>query len=289
MGDDEPDDCVDLACDNGVVDNVADDGEQPEDGNPCTIDSCDGGAPSFDPVDAGQPCGGEAICDGDGNCVGCVQDEDCPGAVNECQQPMCSSSGVCGIDLVAQGTPIAMQTPEDCQEVVCDGNGGTESVPDDDDAPPFDGNMCTTEQCLDGVPVSVNDAAGSGCGNGDVCDGNGACVECVDAGDCFGDDVCVDNTCVECGNDDDCNGSQVCDAGECCQPQTCAQLGRTCGAPMNGCGMTLNCNDGVKNGNETDIDCGGNVTCLVKCANLKICLTNADCVSNKCITGICQP
>ena len=239
VGQDEPDDCVDLACDNGVVDDVPDDSEQPDDDKPCTIDSCDGGDPSFDPVPAGLPCGGDAICDGDGSCVGCVDDDDCPGSVNECQQPMCSSSGVCGIDLVPQGTPIAQQTAEDCQAVVCDGNGGTESVPNDNDAPPFDGNMCTTEQCQDGVPVSVNDPAGSACGNGDVCDGDGVCVECVEDDDCVGQDVCdSDNECVECVDANDCDGSEVCNGGDCCQPQTCAQLGRTCGSPMNGCGMT---------------------------------------------------
>ncbi|MEJ7735171.1 MAG: hypothetical protein WKG00_39040 [Polyangiaceae bacterium] len=288
VGNDEPDDCEDLACENGVVEKVDDDGEQPDDGNVCTLDSCHNGDATFVPVALGQPCGGEAVCDGDGHCVGCIDDQDCPGTVNECQQPTCSSSGVCGIDLVPQGTPIGQQTDADCQVVVCDGNGGTQSVPDDIDEPQPDGNMCTTAECQNGVPVTVNDPVGDSC-NAGVCNGAGVCVECVEDNDCVGPDVCAANVCVECANDDDCNGSEVCHADVCCQPETCAQLGRSCGAPMNGCGMTLNCNDGVKNGNETDIDCGGNVTCMVKCANSKICLNNTDCVSNKCIAGICQP
>lgn len=41
------------------------------------------------------------------------------------------------------------------------------------------------------------------------------------------------------------------------------------------------CIDGIKNGQETDVDCGG-PTCP-KCAAGEQCQTNADCVSNKCV------
>jgi hypothetical protein len=43
--------------------------------------------------------------------------------------------------------------------------------------------------------------------------------------------------------------------------------------------------DLVKNGAETDVDCGGG-TCP-KCSAGKMCLANADCVSNWCKTGLC--
>ena len=40
------------------------------------------------------------------------------------------------------------------------------------------------------------------------------------------------------------------------------------------------CTDGVVDGNETDVDCGGG-TCP-KCASGKKCKVNGDCTSNKC-------
>ena len=45
------------------------------------------------------------------------------------------------------------------------------------------------------------------------------------------------------------------------------------------------CDDGIKNGNETDIDCGGSCT---KCAENMHCYVNADCLSDNCDNDICQ-
>lgn len=47
------------------------------------------------------------------------------------------------------------------------------------------------------------------------------------------------------------------------------------------------CNDGVKNGAESDVDCGG-PTCG-KCANGKACGASGDCQSNMCNGGVCAP
>jgi endoglucanase len=46
------------------------------------------------------------------------------------------------------------------------------------------------------------------------------------------------------------------------------------------------CTDGVKNGSESDVDCGG--SCSAKCANGKTCGGNTDCTSNGCVNGTCQ-
>jgi beta-glucosidase-like glycosyl hydrolase len=51
-------------------------------------------------------------------------------------------------------------------------------------------------------------------------------------------------------------------------------------------GQGPTCTDGVKNGSETDVDCGG--SCPSKCANGKLCAINADCQSNNCVAGTCQ-
>jgi len=52
--------------------------------------------------------------------------------------------------------------------------------------------------------------------------------------------------------------------------------------PDKGC---FSCNDGYKNGDETDIDCGG--TLCDPCPDGKSCLVNSDCLSNFCNGGVC--
>src|SRR5262249_51640046 len=62
-----------------------------------------------------------------------------------------------------------------------------------------------------------------------------------------------------------------------CQSNNC--ISGTCQA--------VGCTDGVKNGAETDIDCGG-ATCP-KCAQGKGCGVNSDCTTNNCVSGTCGP
>jgi hypothetical protein len=47
------------------------------------------------------------------------------------------------------------------------------------------------------------------------------------------------------------------------------------------------CADGMKNGNETDTDCGGNQ--CPKCPHGKKCMKNMDCESNHCNNDTCAP
>jgi hypothetical protein len=47
------------------------------------------------------------------------------------------------------------------------------------------------------------------------------------------------------------------------------------------------CNDMIKNGTETDVDCGG-TTCS-KCAINKACSGDKDCQSNNCSSNKCRP
>ena len=46
------------------------------------------------------------------------------------------------------------------------------------------------------------------------------------------------------------------------------------------------CTDGITNGSETDVDCGGG-TCL-RCATGKSCASRDDCATGRCETGTCQ-
>ena len=58
---------------------------------------------------------------------------------------------------------------------------------------------------------------------------------------------------------------------------------------MAGCIFYLHpqCDDGLRNGHETDVDCGG--TCPLRCALGRGCDTAADCKSGNCVSGMCVP
>jgi hypothetical protein len=47
------------------------------------------------------------------------------------------------------------------------------------------------------------------------------------------------------------------------------------------------CSDGITNGGETDLDCGG--TCITKCEVASACAVAADCRSGVCRGGVCEP
>lgn len=46
------------------------------------------------------------------------------------------------------------------------------------------------------------------------------------------------------------------------------------------------CSNGVKDGSETDVDCGGLV--CAACVNGRVCRVNGDCQSGDCQSGVCQ-
>jgi hypothetical protein len=136
---------------------------------------------------------------------------------------------------------------------------------------------CATGQAnCGGACVSLgSDAANCGaCGNvcapGDVCS-NGQCTTTCEPG------------LVQCG------AACVALASD---PSNCGACGTTC-APgsrcVNGtCVADPTCSDGVQNGQETDVDCGG-PNCP-KCADGKKCASGSDCVSGVCSAGVCaQP
>jgi acetyl esterase/lipase len=148
----------------------------------------------------------------------CSMPAQCPGG-SECQQATCLG-GTCGLENVTAGTPVASQTPGDCQEVVCDGAGGTASVADDADVPASPGPCASDGVCTSGIPGFTDLAppmtrCGPGGDPGLVCDGAGACVECLTAGDCTGGDACVANACQPCIEDAECGGGGTCTSGSC--------------------------------------------------------------------------
>jgi hypothetical protein len=92
--------------------------------------------------------------------------------------------------------------------------------------------------------------------------------------------------------DKDCGGScgATCNVNQkCLQNADCVLP--TSGKCTSGKCAAATCSDGVKNGDETDTDCGG--SCANKCPVTKHCGASADCLSSACVsgtcTGVCSP
>jgi hypothetical protein len=157
---------------------------------------------------------------------------------------------------------------------------------------------------LAGCPVEEDErppntgATGTGgmqtkCGNavldtGEVCDdGNNApgdgCTECKvdECFSCTGEAGKI-SICTAGMPGKACQMAKVCDANgacvECLDSSTCD--GGYCAL-----GMCAKCDDGMKNGDETDVDCGG--TNCPKCPQGKTCQIGGDCTSTFCTDGVC--
>lgn len=138
------------------------------------------------------------------------------------------------------------------------------------------------------------------CGNGQPCNVGSDCASTECAGG-----LCAeappptatdgkkngDESDVDCGgtttNAPRCVDGRACNAGEDCESKVCSAE-KTCAVPS--------ATDQVKNGDETDVDCGGTTTNAPRCATGKACVKHADCESdgcgedNKCaLTRSCAP
>jgi hypothetical protein len=83
-----PGDCKKLVCNQNGAEVAIDDPADSDDGNVCTSDSCQNGAP-IHAVQAGAACLG-GICSPNGVCTaGCTQDSDCPQGNTECTRQTC--------------------------------------------------------------------------------------------------------------------------------------------------------------------------------------------------------
>jgi alpha-tubulin suppressor-like RCC1 family protein len=142
----------------------------------------------------------------------------------------------------------------------------------------------TKTQVQDGQPCKVNQ-----------CDGMGAIQVVADPNNIEDDqNECTTDTCDQASpvhtpvaEGTSCaNGVMYCSlAGACVE---CVS-GATCPAGVcqnNACQMAA-CGDTVKNGSETDVDCGG--TDCGKCADMLACAVAGDCVSGVCTGNTCTP
>ncbi|MDC3961601.1 hypothetical protein KEG38_47725 [Polyangium jinanense] len=146
--------------------------------------------------------------------------------------------------------------------------------------------------------VLVDGTGGSGgvtpgCGDGALDPGE----KCDDGNDTVGDGCtsCVVDACYECttkeGTPSSCvakGAGDLCAAGLCDGTGQCVEclVNQHCGVDgycfENAC---KSCDDGLKNGDETDVDCGG--THCSPCAQGKTCATMTDCVTAFCVDGVC--
>jgi hypothetical protein len=199
-------DCNVNVCDGNGVPMSAPDNDPLDDLNGCTINGCNNGSATEVLATVGSPCGVAGLCNAAGQCTGCITGEDCAVATF-CAQPTCEL-GICGVQLTEDGTPLppAQQQSGDCQVLQCNDVGSVTSVAAMD-PPADDGLECTGETCVTGSPQHPPLPPDTSCGPGgaEVCDGNGACVQCNSPGQCANSGtVCQVATCElhQCGIDD---------------------------------------------------------------------------------------
>jgi len=166
-------------------------------------------------------------------------------------------------------------------------------------AAPCVGSDCTSElplplapTCDDGLSngdeVGV-DCGGScaGCPTGATCAASAGCESgvCGDAGTCQAPS-CEDGVVNADESDRDCGGSceRDCGPGGGCRVDGDCEAGLFCPAVTRAC-VPVSCGDGVQNGAEVLVDCGGG---CAGCPDGSACGAAGDCASGACSAGVCQ-
>jgi len=250
-----------------------------------------------DPCDDGDACTLPGVCIGDQGSKDCqAQPVDCDDGL-DCTDDDCDG-GACANDIQA-GKCVVDQVCYDDQEspianpcVFCDADAAEVWTPVSDGQPCETVNTCVAGAC---VSAACDDGFFNGdetdldCGGScDPCDAGSACGQVSDCETavCTGD-VCQVATCTDLiangdETDVDCGGScsndpdGLCpDGGGCAQAQDCES--GVCGGTF-ACAVPT-CTDGVKNGAETDVDCGG--SCPV-CLSGDACTQDSDCLTGAC-------
>ncbi|RLB48583.1 MAG: hypothetical protein DRJ42_22885 [Deltaproteobacteria bacterium] len=245
----------------------------------CTASGCEDGEMNQDETDV--DCGGAL-------CPKCAGDQSCLRS-DDCLSTICDA-GTCTTSTCTDRTQNQDETSLDCGGLTCPGcRDGFSCLIDID----CEGMRCVSGACVSCVD-GIQDAEET-----DVDCGGGLCDPCLDGEmcsvgtDCEGG-TCEAGLCVSCmdgvlnqdESDADCGGTicapcgtgRVCAAATDCASNICDAPTSTCNAP--GCG------DGVLNGVETDLDCGGG-SCLA-CTVGQTCLAGPDCDTGVCTGGVCQ-
>jgi cysteine-rich repeat protein len=214
---------------------------------------------------SGEPTTGDPSVCGDGS-VG--PDEQCDDG-NMVDGDACTNTctlAVCGDGVVGPGEACDDANDidddscgNDCAAATC-GDGKLQPLEDCDD-----GNADDTDACL-------STCLAAACGDMAVQTG----VEDCDDGNADDTDACVAGCkAAACGDGFVQAGVEACDDGNVSDADQCTSQ---CQAPT--------CEDQAKNGDETDVDCGG-ATCP-KCQLEAACAAPSDCASGSCSGGLCK-
>jgi hypothetical protein len=263
------------------------------DGNPCTLDTCDRTTGCvFTPVPDGESCADANLCNGSETCQGgictsgppltCDDGNACttdscnpmtgcghtpiPGCCNtdaECaDQDACTVNERC-VAHACTSSPRDCTDPNVCTVDSCNPASGCVHTPVVDGTSCSDGNPCNgTEQCGAGVCTS---GAAPSCDDLDPCTAD----SCVDGVGCHHDPIAG---C--CHNDADCTDNDQCTVNEHCTAQhVCAS-------------SPLNCNDG----NPCTIDaCSAAAGCSHTPVSSGACDDGNPCTSgDTCTAGVCR-
>lgn len=299
--------CVASACENGVIDP----GETSADcggdncapcalGKACLVDTdcrvgvCTGGSAikycaasaCVDAVlnndETDTDCGGS--CDPCATGKACLENSDCKSFV--CTDGTCISDRC--RDRLRNGTETDVDCGGSCATACATGQSCLNGSDCDTGFCNVQTLTCVASACEDGqqngdeIDLDCGGSCGATCAVGDDCSGGADCASgvCNVLTSVCGADSC-DNGIDDPGETDvDCGGScgaqcgvgAKCLANSDCQSSSCNQETLTCDADQ--------CSNGERDGDETDVDCGG--SCADQCATGEVCDTGTDCLSGYC-------
>ncbi len=296
--------CAAGTCTGGAAPNC-------DDGNPCTIDTCDptsgckklnntascsdGNACTVGDTCSGGSCaGGSALvcndnnlcttdtCDSASGCKYANNTTSCDDG-NKCTKPDACTSGACS------GTAVSCDDGDKCTTDSCNpasgvcvftpmpGCGGYCAFASDCS----DNNACTDDVCVSSKCAFNNNTGacddGSVCTKGDLCSGGkclaGSAISCDDNSACTNDSCDATTGCAHVNNTAVCNDANPCTAGDVCS-------GGVCAGPA-----TVNCDDS----NPCTDDACAKTTGCTHAANTATCDDGSKCTANDvCSGGTCS-
>jgi hypothetical protein len=255
--------------------------------NLCQAATCMDGVENASETDV--DCGG-------GQCTGCSVGKKCQ-IGTDCTDLVCKNS-ICQAPTCTDNAKNGQETDVDCGgpdcNKPCTTNQGCKG-PTDCDSKVCSASKCLASACDDKVQNGTEtdvDCGGScpnKCGTALKCKISSDCVSGVCLGGVCSAPDCSDGVKNGTETDTDCGGVCVQQGKKCADGKQCGFNGdcqsSVCSSSL--C-VTAQCNDGVQNGSETDLDCGGSGAC-VRCDIGKKCNLSSDCKTGICTAGLCAP